>query len=196
MGFNNDISSKTYSIHHGIILFYTHIYVHGYTCVFLCSLQWRHKRDGVSNHQPPDCLFNCLFRRRSKKTSKLRVTGFCVMEIYRWPVNSPHKGSVTQEMFPFDDVIMLFHDIRVGKLDGRRQRWCISKITMIELCWITIVASASLLYTLTPRQNGRHFADDIFKNIFLNESDWISIRIWVYTSGSKWQYASIGLDNG
>ena len=34
-------------------------------------------RDGVSNHQPPDCLLNRLFRRRSKNTSKLRVTGFC-----------------------------------------------------------------------------------------------------------------------
>ena len=29
----------------------------------------------VSNHQPHDCLINCLFRRRSMKTSKLRVTG-------------------------------------------------------------------------------------------------------------------------
>ena len=26
----------------------------------------------------------------------------------QWPVNSPHKGPVTQKMFPFDDVIM-FH---------------------------------------------------------------------------------------
>ena len=26
--------------------------------------------------------------------------------IHRWPVNSPHKGPVTREMFPFDDVIM------------------------------------------------------------------------------------------
>ena len=42
------------------------------------SLHWRHnERDGVSNHQPNDCLLNCLFRRRSKKTSKLRVTGLC-----------------------------------------------------------------------------------------------------------------------
>ena len=42
------------------------------------SLQWRHnERDGVSNHQPCDCLLNCLFRRISKKTSKLRVTGLC-----------------------------------------------------------------------------------------------------------------------
>ena len=32
------------------------------------SLQWRHdRRDSVSNHQPRDCLFNHLFRRRSKK---------------------------------------------------------------------------------------------------------------------------------
>ena len=33
--------------------------------------------DGVSNHQLHDCLLNRLFRRRSKKTSKLRVTGLC-----------------------------------------------------------------------------------------------------------------------
>ena len=25
---------------------------------------------------------------------------------HRWPVNSPHKGPVTRETFPFDDVIM------------------------------------------------------------------------------------------
>ena len=43
------------------------------------SLHWRHNdHDGVSNHQPHDCLLNRLFRRRSKKTSKLRVTGLCV----------------------------------------------------------------------------------------------------------------------
>ena len=35
------------------------------------------ERDGVSNHQCLDCLLNCLFRRRSKKKSKLRITGLC-----------------------------------------------------------------------------------------------------------------------
>ena len=40
------------------------------------SLQWHHNgHDGISNHQPHDCLLNHLFRHRSKKTSKLRVTG-------------------------------------------------------------------------------------------------------------------------
>ena len=43
-----------------------------------CTLQWRHNgHDGVSNHQPDDCLLNRSFSRRSKKTSNLRVTGLC-----------------------------------------------------------------------------------------------------------------------
>ena len=29
-----------------------------------------------------------------------------VMGIHRWPGKSPHKGPVTQKMFPFDDVII------------------------------------------------------------------------------------------
>ena len=33
------------------------------------------------------------------------------------------------------------------------------------------------LNTLRPRQNGRHFPDDIFKCISLNENVWISIKI-------------------
>ena len=45
---------------------------------FYVSLQSRNSElAGVSNHQPHDCLLNRLFRRRSKKTSKLRVTGLC-----------------------------------------------------------------------------------------------------------------------
>ena len=39
-------------------------------------LLWRHNgRERVSNHQPHQCLINLLFRNRSTKTSKLRVTG-------------------------------------------------------------------------------------------------------------------------
>ena len=79
----------------------THIWVNW---LVACSLQWRHnERDGVSNHQPHDCLLNLLFRRRSKKTSKLRVTGLCAGNSL---VNSPHKRPIMRKMFPFDDVIM------------------------------------------------------------------------------------------
>ena len=67
------------------------------------SLQWRHtNRDCVSNHQRLDCLLNRLFMRRSKKVSKLRVTGPL------WGgFTGHHKGPVTRKTFPFDDVIMV-----------------------------------------------------------------------------------------
>ena len=56
------------------------------------SLLWRHNgRDSVSNHQPHDCLFNPLIRRRSKKTSKLRGTVLCVG-------NSPGTGAFPAQM--------------------------------------------------------------------------------------------------
>ena len=53
---------------------------------------------------------------------------------------------------------------------------------------------------LLPGQNGRRFADDMFKCIFLNENMWISNEIslkyvlWVLIDNI--QYVSTGLDNG
>ena len=35
----------------------------------------------------------------------------------------------------------------------------------------------AIINTLRPKQNGRHFAEDIFKLIFLNENEWILIKI-------------------
>ena len=56
------------------------------------SLQWRHNgRDGVSNQQLHHCLLNRLFRSRSKKTSKLRVTDLCAG-------NSPVTGEFPAQM--------------------------------------------------------------------------------------------------
>ena len=55
-------------------------------------LLWHHNgHDGVSNHQPRDCLLNRLFIRRSKKTSKPRVTGLCAG-------NSPITGEFPAQM--------------------------------------------------------------------------------------------------
>ena len=63
------------------------------------------------------CFLNRFFRRRSKKISKLRVTGL-------WGGNSPatgefpHKWPVARKMFLFDDVIMhtvqIYHSLNVG----------------------------------------------------------------------------------
>ena len=56
------------------------------------SLHYSHNGlDSVSNHQPHHCLLSRLFRRRSKKTSKLRVTGHCAG-------NSPGTGEFPAQM--------------------------------------------------------------------------------------------------
>ena len=56
------------------------------------ALQWRHNgNDGVWNHQPYHCLLNCLFGRRSKKTSKLRVASL-------WVRNLPGTGEFPAQM--------------------------------------------------------------------------------------------------
>ena len=69
-------------------------------------LLWRHNWcDGASNHQTHDCLLNRLFKRRSKKTSKLCATGLC-------EGNSPVIGEFPAQMAsnaensPFDYVTM------------------------------------------------------------------------------------------
>ena len=106
------------------------------------TLRWRHNdHAGVSNHQPHGCLLNRLFRRKSKKTSKLRVTGHCAGNS-PGPVNFPHKWPVTRKMFPFDDVIMnreLLCFIHKRGTDGgfncawNRKEW--NKIALLQVVW-------------------------------------------------------------
>ena len=68
-----------------------------YIFSFRTTLQWRHNGSGcVSNHQRLNCLLNCWFRRRSKKTSKLRVTGLCAGNS-PVPDESPHKRASNAE---------------------------------------------------------------------------------------------------
>ena len=50
---------------------------HRIKLIFIHETLSHNERDGASNRQGLDCLFNHLFRGRSKKTSKLRVTGLC-----------------------------------------------------------------------------------------------------------------------
>ena len=73
------------------------------------ALQWRHnERDGVSNHQRLDCLRNRLFRRRSKKTSKLRVTGLCVgnsLVTADFPHQGQYCGNLMAQSWKFVNVM-------------------------------------------------------------------------------------------
>ena len=81
------------------------------------TAQWRHdEHDGVSNHQPHDCLLNCLFGHRSKKTSKVRVTGLCAD-------NSPVTGELPAQMASnnAENVSIWWrHHALIGYQDGDR----------------------------------------------------------------------------
>ena len=67
-----------------------------------CALRWRHNdHAGVSNHQPHGCLLNRLFRRKSKKTSKLRVTGLCAG-------NSPGTGEFPAQMASYAENVSIW----------------------------------------------------------------------------------------
>ena len=102
------------------------------------TLHWHHNNhDGVSNHQPHGCLLKRLFRRRSKKTSKLRVTGLCGGNS-PGPVNSPHKGPDTRKMFPFDDVIMTILFAVETKLFGASVVWG-KQPTFGALCMVSVI---------------------------------------------------------
>ena len=80
------------------------------------TLQWRNNgRDSVSNHQPHDCLLNCLFQTQMKKTSKLRVTGICVG-------NSPVTGEFPAQMASNAENASIWwrhHVCQLGPISGR-----------------------------------------------------------------------------
>ena len=83
-------------------------------------LRWRHNGcDSVSNHQPHHCLLNRLFRRRSKETSKLRVTGLCVG-------NSPGTGEFSAQMASNAENVSIWwrhHGILYGMFDITLTSW-------------------------------------------------------------------------
>ena len=75
-------------------------------------LLWRHNgRDGVSNHQPHDCSLSRSFRPRSKKTSKLRVTGLCAG-------NSPATSEFPAQMASYAENVSIWWRHNDTKLRG------------------------------------------------------------------------------
>ena len=131
----------------------------------LSTLHWRHNdHDSVSNHQPHDCLLNRLFRRRSKKISKLRVTG-------RWVGNSPVTGEFPAPVASNAENVSIWwrhHECfrgacqitkRCNDLNYKSCSFETSRDLTIR-CLIGY-SNGNQVNTLRPSQNGHHVADDI-----------------------------------
>ena len=67
---------------------------------------------GAPDHQPHNCLLNRLFKRRSKKTSKLRVTGHCAG-------NSPVTGEFPAQMASNAENVSIWWRHHVGGNTGK-----------------------------------------------------------------------------
>ena len=133
----------------------------------IITLRWRHNgHDSVSNHQPHDCLLDRLFRHRSKKISKLHVTGLCAG-------NSSGTGEFPAQMASNAENVSIWWRHQMETFDHKATSHYPKKRSAMPY-GITRPQSVN---TLGPRQNGRHFAEDIFKCIFLNENIWFSIKI-------------------
>ena len=115
-------------------------------------LQWRHnEHDGVSNHQPQDCLVNRLFKRRSKKTPKLRVTGLCTG-------NSPVTGEFpAQRASNVENVFIWWRDHAESFWFPANSHFCelatrgtstnqIAASWMLQATWLATVASRHIVW--------------------------------------------------
>ena len=84
----------------------------------------------------------------------------------RYPAGSspyvPTIDAETSKLHREDDVWGVFSELKLNQS---------SNVVFVMLYCL------SYINTLRPRQNGRHFADDIFKWIFMNKNVWIPIEI-------------------
>ena len=127
------------------------------SCDQYYTLRWRHNdHTGVSNHQPHGCLLNRLFRRKSKKTSKLRVTGLCAG-------NSPGTGEFPAQMASYAENVSIWwrhHDICSEVVNDQP----------------VLINRVILTHSPRPRQFAT-ISIDIFKLVFLLEYNFSLIRI-------------------
>ena len=98
-----------------------------------------------SNHQPHDCLIHRLYKRRSKKTSKLRVTGLCAG-------SSPVTGEFLAQMASNTENVSIWwsHHMYVCYFNKYKQQK-------------THTDGHTLCTTSKPDQNGSRFTDAILK---------------------------------
>ena len=144
------------------------------------ALRWRHNdHAGVSNHQPPGCLLNRLFRRKSKKTSKLRVTGLCAG-------NSPGTGEFSAQMASYAENVSIWWRHHGMNAKGRVgwNVWVSDK--MSELVLVDAKRSYCVLPIADSDKRCIHTATSLFSWIMSNSfvrltetvSNYESLHIW------------------
>ena len=138
------------------------------------SLQWRHNaHDGDSTHQPHDCLLIRLFRRKSKKTSNLRVIGLCAG-------NSPVTGEFpAQRASNAENVWLCYLEITfsINRCCDADEGW--GQLRIWDTCYRGILWGGVLVWFQVRRaMSWRLFSCEIRSfNLFTISRRW---DLWLY----------------
>ena len=79
------------------------------------TLRWRHNGHDGSQITSLTIVYSTVYSGADQRKHQSSASLAFARGIHRWPVNSPHKWSVTRKMFSFDGVIMLCDFIQPGQ---------------------------------------------------------------------------------
>ena len=152
------------------------------------SLLWRHNgHDSVSNHQPHDCLLNRLFRRKSKKISKLRVTSLSAG-------NSPETGKFPAQIASNAENVSIWWRHHVTINMHRGLSWCFIQISLTtfssQLRWLMYAYSLSLLNSvpMLSNDNKTRRAVYIILTVYLWYCFWLACLHTSHDDVIKWRH--------
>ena len=97
----------------------THI-LRGRTTVLLSQYHWHYSdviMGALASRITSVSIYSTVCSGLDQRKRQSSVSLAFVRETRRWPVYSPHKGSVTRKMFPFEDAIMEINQTDLGKID-------------------------------------------------------------------------------
>ena len=119
--------------------------------LFILSISWAHQYLGRKFHYSDVIMtamasqitnltidYSSVYSSADQRKYQSSASLAFVRGIHRWPVNSPHKGPVTREMFPFDDVFMERMGARFLKvtfLIAVPERSCMLWISIAATLW-------------------------------------------------------------
>ena len=106
-----DCSNSSLALsHQSVIHYHRRMVLHFYHA----SMAWSHYEDFIMSAMASQItsltiVYLTVYSGTDDRKHQSSASLAFVQGIRWWPVNSPHNRPVTRKMFPFDDIIMIFH---------------------------------------------------------------------------------------
>ena len=100
---------------------------------YVDSLQWLHnEHDGISNHQPHDCLLNCLFKVQLKE----KITGLCEgnsLVTGEFPVQRASNAESVSIWWRHHVILLLTWNLLIMGFIAHNINWHIKTMIILEV---------------------------------------------------------------